>query len=45
MEEDDHNPNTLRNISPYKIGFEKRYSKASKNTGGGGGVMAISVDF
>ena len=35
MEEDDQNPNTLRNFISYKIRFLKSSSKRSKNTGGG----------
>ena len=35
MEEDDQNPNTLRNFSSTKIRFKKNSSKRSKDTGGG----------
>ena len=39
MGEDDQNPNTLSNKSPYEIGVRKSSSKASKNTGGGQGPL------
>ena len=37
MWEDDKNPNTLRRINPYKIGFKKVTQRISKTQDGGGG--------
>ena len=40
--ENDQNPNTVRNFSPYTIRFLKSSLKEFKNHGGGGGVSRPS---